>query len=70
LDPSKGEWVMAKNGQLPPPHELVAVEEPVKVTIYLNRTIVNFFKKEAKKNHTKYQKLIRTALEKYSRMYS
>ena len=59
-----------KGDRLPPPDKLIPAEEPVKVTIYLNRKIVKFFKVEAGKNHTKYQKLIRTVLEKYSAMYS
>jgi len=37
-------------------------DDQVKVTISLSRTSVEFFKKEAKKHHTQYQKMIRTLL--------
>ena len=40
---------------LPSPSELVFSEEQVKVTIGLSKTSVDFFKKEAKKHHTRYQ---------------
>ena len=50
---------------LPPPDELVFKEEQVKVTIGLNKTAVDFFKKEAKKHHTQYQKMIRRLLNLY-----
>lgn len=38
----------------------------VKVTISLSRTSVDFFKKEAKKHKTQYQKMIRKLLDVYS----
>jgi len=50
---------------LPSPGELVFNEEQVKVTIGLSRTAVDFFKKEAKKHHTQYQKMIRRLLDMY-----
>ncbi len=50
---------------LPPPGELVFNEEQVKITIGLSKTAVNFFKKEAKKHHTQYQKMIRHLLDLY-----
>ena len=50
---------------LPPPDKLVFKEEQVKVTIGLNKTAVDFFKKEAKKHHTQYQKMIRRLLNLY-----
>lgn len=51
---------------LPPPAELLKPSETVKVTIVLNRSSVAFFKKEAKKNHSKYQKMIREVLDRYA----
>ncbi len=51
---------------LPAPDELVLKEETVKVTISLSKASVDFFKQEAKKNHTQYQKMIRRLLDAYT----
>jgi len=51
---------------LPSPEELALKEETVKVTISLSKTSVEFFKKEAKKHNTQYQKMIRRLLDEYS----
>ena len=50
---------------LPPPSELVHKEDTVKVTLGLSRRSVDFFKKEAKKHETQYQKMIRRLLDLY-----
>lgn len=50
---------------LPSPAELAFNEEQVKVTIGLSKNSVDFFKKQAKKNHTQYQKMIRRLLDLY-----
>lgn len=50
---------------LPPPEELVFTEEQVKVTIGLSKSSIEFFKKEARKHHTQYQKVIRRLLDLY-----
>lgn len=50
---------------LPSSDELVFKDEQVKVTIGLSKTAVDFFKKEAKKHHTQYQKMIRRLLNLY-----
>jgi predicted DNA binding CopG/RHH family protein len=50
---------------LPPPEELVFKEDNVKVTLGLSRTSIEFFKREAKKHHTQYQKMIRRLLDFY-----
>jgi predicted DNA binding CopG/RHH family protein len=50
---------------LPSPADLVFKEEQVKVTIGLSKTSVDFFKKESKKHHTQYQKMIRRLLDMY-----
>lgn len=50
---------------LPPPEKLVFKEDNVKVTMSLSRTSVEFFKREAKKNRTQYQKMIRNLLDEY-----
>ena len=54
---------------LPPPSGLIFPERNQKVTIELSPTSVHFFKKEAKKNHTKYQRLIRQVLDRYAKHY-
>ena len=51
---------------LPPPGELALKEETIKVTISLSRTSVEFFKSEAKKHNTHYQKMIRRLLDEYT----
>lgn len=52
---------------LPPPEDLAFKEETVKITITLSKASVDFFKREAKKHHTKYQKMIRRLLDVYSK---
>ena len=51
---------------LPSPEELVLKDETVKVTIALSKTSVEFFKNEAKKYNTQYQKMIRRLLDEYA----
>lgn len=51
---------------LPTPEELVLKDETVKVTIALSKASIDFFKREAKKHHTQYQKMIRRLLDEYS----
>jgi predicted DNA binding CopG/RHH family protein len=50
---------------LPAPHELAFNEEQAKVTISLTKSTIAFFKEEAKKHHTQYQKMIRRLLDLY-----
>ncbi len=50
---------------LPPPEELVFKEDNVKITLGLSRRSIEFFKTEAKKHHTQYQKMIRRLLDFY-----
>jgi hypothetical protein len=51
---------------LPPPEDLLFKEENVKVTITLSKDSVDFFKNEAKKHNTQYQKMIRRLLDLYA----
>ncbi len=51
---------------LPSPEELVLKDETVKVTISLSKISIDFFKKEAKKHNTQYQKMIRRLLDEYT----
>ena len=50
---------------LPPPSDLVFREDQFKVTIGLSKSSVDFFKEEAKRHHTQYQKMIRRLLDLY-----
>lgn len=59
-----GELVRVKDF-LPPPEELVFKENNTKVTIALSKSSIEFFKREAKKHHTQYQKMIRNLLDEY-----
>ena len=63
-----GDLIIVKDF-LPPPHQLVLKEETVKVTIALKKSSIAFFKKEAKKNHTPYQKMIRQVIDRYALHY-
>jgi predicted DNA binding CopG/RHH family protein len=51
---------------LPPPSDLAFREEQVKITIGLSKSSIDFFKQEAKKHHTQYQKMIRRLLDLYA----
>ena len=54
---------------LPPPDQLVLKEDNVKVTIALKKSSIEFFKDEAKKQHTSYQKMIRQVIDWYASHY-
>jgi predicted DNA binding CopG/RHH family protein len=54
---------------LPSPKELAFREEGVKVTIALSRKSVDFFKSEASKNRTRYQRMIRKLIDAYVESY-
>jgi len=49
----------------PRPEDLVFKEDNKKVTISLSRSSIDFFKREAKKHNTQYQKMIRSLLDEY-----
>jgi predicted DNA binding CopG/RHH family protein len=50
---------------LPSPAELAFRDEGVKVTLALSRKSIEFFKAEAAKHHTQYQRMIRRLLDAY-----
>ena len=50
---------------LPSPEELTFKEDNVKITIALSKSSVDFFKREARKHQTQYQKMIRRLLDFY-----
>jgi predicted DNA binding CopG/RHH family protein len=51
---------------LPSPKDLIFKDDTVKVTISLTKESIEFFKKEAEKHHTQYQKMIRNLLDVYA----
>ena len=51
---------------LPSPKDLVLKDETVKITISLSKASVEFFKEEARKHKTQYQKMIRRLLDEYA----
>jgi uncharacterized DUF497 family protein len=55
---------------LPPPEDLVFRDEGVKVTIALSTHSVQFFKDEARKHKTQYQRMIRRLLDAYAAHHS
>ena len=50
---------------LPSPEELAFKEEGRKITLTLSDKTRDFFKGEAKKHHTQYQRMIRRLLDSY-----
>ena len=51
---------------LPSPDQLVLREDNVKVTLALSRRSVEFFKREADKQHVPYQRMIRALVDAYA----
>ena len=55
---------------LPRPEDLVFREAGVKVTIALSKRSVEFFKDEARRHNTQYQRMIRRLLDAYAEHYA
>jgi predicted DNA binding CopG/RHH family protein len=55
---------------LPRPEDLVLRDEGVKITISLSKRSIEFFKDEAKKHDTQYQRMIRRLLDAYAERFS
>jgi hypothetical protein len=55
---------------LPDPEQLAFREEGVKVTLALTRKSVDFFKQEAAKRGTQYQRMIRRLVDAYAQQYA
>ena len=51
---------------LPSPEDLVFRDETVKVTILLSKRSLQFFKREAARRRTQYQRMIQRLLEAYA----
>jgi predicted DNA binding CopG/RHH family protein len=65
---SKGEMGAVKiiKDFLPHPSALVLKDDNVKVTLSLSRRSIEFFKREAKRQHVPYQKMIRALVDGYA----
>jgi hypothetical protein len=57
------------NDFLPPPEQLALRDDGVKVTISLSKRSVEFFKAEASRSKTSYQRMIRQLLDTYAEHY-
>ncbi|MEK7850196.1 MAG: CopG family transcriptional regulator [Candidatus Omnitrophota bacterium] len=55
---------------LPSPADLVISEETKKITISLKKSSIDFFKRQAARYHTKYQRMIRELVDRYALQYS
>jgi predicted DNA binding CopG/RHH family protein len=55
---------------LPSPEELAFKEESTKVTLSLSKASVEFFKKEAVRQNTQYQRMIRKLLDVYAEAHT
>jgi hypothetical protein len=55
---------------LPPPEELIALHNHIKVTLLLDRQSVDFFKSCARRIGTKYQRMMREVLKRYARLHT
>ena len=55
---------------LPGPDELAFREEGVKITLALSKRSVDFFKREAARTGTQYQRMIRRLVDAYAERYS
>lgn len=54
---------------LPPPDKLMAPRDEVKITLALSRRSIEFFKVQARRNHSKYQRMIREVVDRYASHY-
>ena len=55
---------------LPAPDQLVVPEETIKVTLLLSKSSVQFFKHQAAQHRTKYQRMLRELVDRYTEQFS
>ena len=55
---------------LPPPDKLVVPEDTIKVTLLLSKSSVRFFKQKAAQHRTKYQRMLRELVDRYTEQFS
>ena len=51
---------------LPSPEKLVFKEDAIKITLFLSKNSVDFFKQKSIETHTPYQKMMRRVLDLYT----
>ncbi len=54
---------------LPSPDKLVAPKDEIKITLALSRRSIEFFKAQARRNHSKYQRMIKEVVDRYATHY-
>ncbi len=55
---------------LPPPAKLFRPDGTAKVTLILTQDSIDFFKKYARKNGKKYQRMMREVIDRYAKQFS
>jgi hypothetical protein len=55
---------------LPPPEKLVVPEDTIKVTLLLSKSSIRFFKRKAVQHRTKYQRMLRELVDRYTEQFS
>ena len=55
---------------LPAPDKLVVPEDTIKVTLLLSKSSVQFFKHQAAQHRTKYQRMLRELVDRYTEQFS
>ena len=55
---------------LPPPERLVVPDETIKVTLLLSKSSIKFFKQQAEQHRTKYQRMLRELVDRYTEQFS
>ena len=55
---------------LPPPEQLAVPEETIKVTLLLSKSSIRFFKRKAAQHRTKYQRMLRELVDRYTEQFS
>jgi predicted DNA binding CopG/RHH family protein len=64
-----GKLVRIKDA-LPSPAQLAVHEETQKITLSLKKSSIKFFKAQASRYHTKYQRMIRQLIDSYATQYA
>ena len=66
-----GKWRIVRRGELPDLDALLdKVPEKTKVTLELDNSALEFFKREARKRNTSYQRMIRNLVRSYAQSHS
>ena len=66
-----GKWRIVRRGELPDLDALLdKLPEKTKVTLELDNSALEFFKREARKRNTSYQRMIRNLVRSYAQSHS